>query len=97
MFGNSPLITTGLKSTLTLPKVLNGISKTLGIVNQAIPLYRQAKPMIQKGRTLFKLASELGKPDSTTSASTTNKQSIKSDTTLPLSTPKKLNTPTFFQ
>ena len=54
MFGNSPLISTGLRSTLTLPKVLNGISKTLGIVNQAIPLYNQAKPMIQKGKTLFK-------------------------------------------
>lgn len=33
-------------SGLTFTKVLGGISKTLGVANQIIPLYREAKPMI---------------------------------------------------
>lgn len=56
------------RRTLTLPRILNGLSKTLGVVNQAIPLYKQAKPMISKGRTLFKLASQINKAEPTKSS-----------------------------
>ena len=42
MFGNP--YNTGLSFT----KVLSGISKTLNVANQVIPIYREAKPMIPK-------------------------------------------------
>ena len=41
---------------LTLSKVISGISKTLGIANQVIPLYVKAKPMIKNAKDAFKVA-----------------------------------------
>lgn len=43
---------------LSLAKVLTGINRTLSIANQVIPLYQQAKPMIQNARSAFKLLKE---------------------------------------
>lgn len=48
MFGNN-IPTTGL----TFSKVLSGISKSLNIANQVIPLYQQAKPMIKNAKTIM--------------------------------------------
>ena len=48
MFG-----TNVIGSGLTLTKVLGGISKGLSIANQVIPLYQQAKPMIQNARKVM--------------------------------------------
>ena len=36
--------------------ILEGTQKTLGIVNQAIPIAYQVKPMINNAKTLFKIA-----------------------------------------
>ncbi len=47
MFG-SPV-----SSGLTFTKVLGGISKSLSIANQVIPLYREAKPMINNAKTIL--------------------------------------------
>lgn len=100
MFGNN-LIGGIARNTFSLPRILNGISKTLGVVNQAIPLYKQAKPMIEKGRTLFKVAMEMTKSPSTNS---TTSSTIKK---LPINVVKKenispkrnvsINKPIFFQ
>lgn len=38
MFGN--------QSPLTFTKIIGGLSKTINIANQVIPLYKQAKPLI---------------------------------------------------
>lgn len=38
MFGNG--------SPLTFTRIIGGLSKTVNIANQVIPLYRQAKPLI---------------------------------------------------
>lgn len=95
MFGNN-IIGGVARNTLTLPRILNGISKTLGVVNQAIPLYKQAKPMIEKGRTLFKLATEFNKSSTpptksfTTNSLTTKKEAPKLKST-------SSNKPVFFQ
>lgn len=98
MFSNTPIIASGLRSTLTIPKVLNGISKTLGIVNQAIPIYRQAKPMIQKGKTLFKLASEINKPEKAKTKNTKSaNQAISTSQTSNNSFKIAKNQPVFFQ
>ena len=48
MFGSNVV-----NSGLSFGKVLNGISKTLSIANQVIPLYQQAKPMINNAKTIL--------------------------------------------
>ena len=98
MFGNN--IIGGIsRNTLSLPRILNGISKTLGVVNQAIPLYKQAKPMIEKGRTLFKIATQINSP--TPKNSYTNTKKINTNfnqkkENIPLKN-VSLNKPVFFQ
>jgi len=47
MFGSS------VNSGLTFAKVLGGISKTLNIANQVIPIYREAKPMINNAKNIL--------------------------------------------
>ena len=48
-----------VRTGLTLSKVVGGISKTLNVANQIIPLYVQAKPIIQNARGALKIAREL--------------------------------------
>lgn len=43
--------------------IINGTQKTLGIVNQAIPLIKQAGPVINNAKTMFKVMNEFKKPD----------------------------------
>ena len=90
MFGNP--YGTGLSFT----KVLSGLSKTLNVANQVIPIYREAKPMIHNAKTIFSALKDIGK--STTNSTTTNtniknQEEIKKDTT-----PKVVsnNAPRFF-
>lgn len=46
-------------STFSFGKVLGGLSKTLGVVNQVIPIYKEAKPMIQNAKNAFNLIKEM--------------------------------------
>jgi len=39
--------------SFSLMKVLGGISKTLNVANQLIPLYNQAKPMISNAKNIL--------------------------------------------
>lgn len=48
-----------VRSGITLSSVLGGISKGLGILNQAIPLYREIKPMIGSARKVMRVLQEL--------------------------------------
>lgn len=44
----------GITTTgLTLGKVISGISKSLNVVNQLIPLYREVKPVINNVKTVL--------------------------------------------
>ena len=45
---------------LSFTKVLGGLSKTLGVVNQIIPLYKEAKPMISNAGKAISIIRELG-------------------------------------
>lgn len=95
MFG--PKIAT---SGFSFGKILGGLSKTLGVVNQIIPIYKEAKPMIQNARTAFNLVKEFG-------ASTTNriisnteknmKQIKEKINTVESANFQSSNAPTFFQ
>lgn len=53
MFGNN-VATSGI----TFSKILNGISKTLSIANQVIPIYQQAKPMINNAKSIIKVVQD---------------------------------------
>lgn len=83
---------------LTFGKVISGISKTLNIVNQAIPLYKQVRPIISNAGSILNIFKEFNKPD------TLNNSKIKSITVndTPSSSKPKINSistnsPTFFQ
>ncbi len=99
MFPNSVFSTsTGLSFT----KILSGISKTLGVVNQAIPLYQQVKPIISKGKTLLKIASAFNSsssPRNTTPSNSdiNNTSNSNNSNTIETSTPARaINPPQFF-
>ncbi len=83
---------------LTFGKVISGISKTLNIVNQAIPLYKQVRPIISNAGSILSIFKEFNKPDTLTNSKT--KSITVNDTSLPLKSKISsisTNSPTFFQ
>lgn len=61
----------GATSGLTFAKVVSGISKSLGIANQAIPIYKEVKPIVGKAKGMVSLVSEFRKvPSGNKSANT---------------------------
>lgn len=43
--------------------IMSGTQKTLNTVNQIIPIVKQAKPMMDNAKTMFKLMSEFNRND----------------------------------
>lgn len=43
--------------------ILNNTQRTLGIINQAIPIVYQVRPLLTNARTLFRVASALNSND----------------------------------
>ena len=78
MFGNNTI--KGLAST----GILDKISKFLGIANQAIPLYKEIKPLVSNSKNLFNVLKDINK--------STNKKTIETSTV-----EKKSSNLTFFQ
>lgn len=90
MFG-SPL-----GNGLSIVKVVRGLSKTLSIANQVIPLYKEAKPIINNARTVMGVLKGLNTQDNKT---VVNKQKDSvNETKANISTKKstKVNSPRFF-
>lgn len=87
-----------VSSGLTLTKVLGGISKTLNIANQVIPLYQQAKPMIHNAKTILSVLKDVNKPANTTSTNkkTANTPNISSKESISSTPVIKGNSPVFF-
>ena len=54
---------TNLFQGLSLAKVLNGLNKTLGLVNQAIPLYNSFKPILKNASSLMKIVDLMNTKD----------------------------------
>ena len=52
----------GVLKTVNWTGILDGTQKTLGIINQAIPIVYQVKPIINNARTLFKIADVIKNP-----------------------------------
>lgn len=47
-----------VSSGLSLAKILTGISQTLNIANQVIPIYKEAKPLISNAKNIFSVFNE---------------------------------------
>lgn len=66
----APVARTGLFGNLfrgiNFSSILSGTQKTLGIVNQAIPLVKQAKPVLNNAKTMFRVMNEFKKVDTPT-------------------------------
>lgn len=53
----------GLTRGVSLGGFLDGAQKTLGVINQAIPIVQQVGPMITNARTMFRIADVINAPD----------------------------------
>ena len=69
--------------------VLNNTQKTLNVINQAIPVYYQIKPIVGNFKSFTRLMSAFNEDDSSNNTinTNTNKNSIKKENS---------NSPTFF-
>lgn len=48
---------------LSLGSIVAGTQKTLGVINQAIPVIRQVSPVVKNAKTMFKVMNEFKKTD----------------------------------
>lgn len=80
----TPTLAASTAKTFSWSGLFNGIQKTVGTVNQIIPLYQNVKPIISNSKTLFKVMKTLNsngpinKQENTinTSQTTTNHDTI---------------------
>lgn len=90
---------TPVSSGLTLTKVLGGISKTLNIANQVIPLYQQAKPMIHNAKTILSVLKDVNKPSNNSNEKnkkTTHISNVSNSESIQNTPIIKNNSPVFF-
>ena len=80
-----------VSSGITLAKVLSGLSKTINIAKEVIPLYESVKPMIRGAKNLPKILNTLNK---SSKENETNKKYSTIKTTIESSL---INNPTFFK
>lgn len=85
---------------LTLTSILGGISKGLGIINQAIPLYREIKPMIGSARKVMSVLQELkvnNNSNNTNNTTSNNKTTINIEENKKIVNESSQSAPVFFQ
>lgn len=83
---------------LSLAKIIGGLSKTLQIANQVIPIYQKAKPMIKNARSIMNVLKTINKtPSQNNETKIANKNNLKINIKKANETKKEENTsPTFF-
>lgn len=75
-----------LIKSIDIPAFLDGTSKTLNVINQAIPVFYQVKPLMSNIGTIFKISNAINSNDN----STDKKEVLKE------ATPKNNNSPIFY-
>ena len=68
------------KSAINWGSLLTNTQKTLGVINQAIPVFYQIGPVYRNARTLFKVMSEFNKASTNNSSSNRSSSSNSSST-----------------
>ena len=66
MFTNQNASLLSLLKNIKWGSILDGTSKTLGVINQAIPVIYQVKPIINNAKTMFKIANIMNTPQEET-------------------------------
>lgn len=89
-----------LGKSLNWSSILSGTQKTLGVVNQAIPIVKQVSPVMKNAKTMFRIMNEFKKVD-TSSINTNNGDSSDTKNSIDESKPNitysnSNNGPTFF-
>ena len=73
--------------------ILNGASKTLGVINQAIPVFYQVRPIVNNAKTMFKVVRGINSASSNTRTNSSNNSNLKENSTKK----EAINAPIFFQ
>lgn len=55
-----------ITNPLSFTKIISGISKSLNIVNQVIPLYKEVKPIISNASGILSVFKEMNKEENAT-------------------------------
>ncbi len=91
---------TSLLSRLNWSSLLTNAQKTLNVVNQAIPLYYQVKPVFNNIKTLGRIGREFTRMGNASNADTNNNSSTNSLDSTNLNSNENINNnvpePTFF-
>lgn len=76
-YPNISIISRGLSMLKNIKwgTLLDGTGKTLGVINQAIPVIYQVKPFFSNAKTLFKIANVINEPTPTKTPRKTNNNS----------------------
>lgn len=75
-----------LIKSIDIPAFLDGTSKTLNVINQAIPVFYQVKPLMSNIGTIFKISNAINSNDNSTDKKEVIKEAI----------PKNNNSPIFY-
>lgn len=81
---------------INFSELLNGTQKTLNLINQAIPIFYQLKPLWNNTKTIFKIANAINEPNikkETPSKTNDNNKKERENKTKPKI---NYNEPTFF-
>ena len=79
-----------MSNNISLLKIINGLSKTINIANQMLPLYNQIKPIITSGSKMLSNINNSTKIE-------TPKQITKKETLVEVNPKNNSSLPTFFQ
>ncbi len=83
----------GITRGFTLSRIISGLSKTLQMANQIIPLYQKARPAIQNARNMLGILKEMNKSSDKVNQ---NQGNSKSQTLNSTKEKTFSDTPTFF-
>lgn len=98
-----------IPSGLSLTRIITGVSKSLSIANQVIPLYEQMKPMVTNARKAFSILKEINlKPNQNTSnnssknaSNNNNNNNVENNQIKKIATNQRINSnfnnPSFFK
>lgn len=81
--------------TIKWANLLEGTQKTLGVINQAIPIVYQIKPIVNNAKTIFKIADSIRSSDS---QNTISEEEAKKEEPQPIKkeSPSLNNSPIFY-
>ncbi len=60
------MLSGGAGRGFSLSSIISGTQKTLGLVNQAIPIVKQVAPVMKNAKTMFRVMNEFKKVDTPT-------------------------------